>query len=129
MKVHASCAMFATLVFCAVPAFAQDGEGCSHDTLTVDGVPVEVTVCPAGRARDGEAGTLTLVETFSGNGESFSRNATLEALGPGEASRMIDDVSLQPLHLGRTLHMTIRYRARGLRLEHAMLVPGAITLK
>lgn len=129
MKAHTSCcALAATLVLSAGAAGAQDGEGCSHDTLTIDSVPVAVTLCAGARVREADVGALPLVETFAANGESFSRSVTLEVL-PGEASRVIDDVPLEPLHIAKTLHITIRYRARGLRLEHAMLLPGAITLK
>jgi hypothetical protein len=129
MRKQAWCALAAALLLPAAPAQAQQGDGCSHDTLTVEGTALDVTLCPSERLRRGETGTISILESFVANGKTVSHSVSLDVAGPGEASRTIDDVVLQPLGIERTLHMTIRYRAGGAHLEHAMLIPGAITLK
>jgi len=121
------------LALSGLPAAAQP-EGCSVDTLRVDDVPLEVSLCVAtpaeGRRRDeGGAVNVGVTERFTARGESFSRAVALEFMAGGQSSRSMDDVSLQKLGFERTLHLTILYRQGHVRLEHAMLLPGAVTLK
>jgi hypothetical protein len=114
-------------------AWGQPGDGCSHDVLHIAGTPVNVVLCvsPEGQRRKGagRAVNVGIVETLSANGNSFSRTVPLEFMDGGEASRTIDDVSLHPLGIDKSLHLTMRYRPGLVRLEHAMLVPDAISLK
>lgn len=115
-----------------VPASAQ-GDACSRDTLAVDGSPVEVTLCVpaalAARKGEGKPVSVSVSETFGAGGSSFTRSVALDFLEGAETSRTIDDVPLHKLGIGKTLHLTIAYRAGTVRLEHAMLVPGAVSLK
>ena len=76
------------------------------------------------------AATAQLDETFTVRGQApLVRSIPLDAAPSDEPSRTIDDVSLAKLGLTRTLHMTIAVRTSSVRLEHALLVPGAVTLK
>lgn len=115
-----------------VPAGAQ-GDACSRDTLTVDGSPVEVTLCvppsPVARKGEGKAVSVSVSETFAAGGATFSRSVPLDFLEGSETSRTIDDVPLHKLGIKKALHLTIAYRAGTVHLEHAMLVPGAVSLK
>jgi len=127
------CAVSVALL--AAPAAAQP-DGCTRDTLMVDGSPVDVTLCapdvagrknaPAGEARP--AG-VTITESFAANGSSFSQSAAVDFLGRRARGRTIDDVPLAKLGIAKTLHLTIVYREGAAHLEHAMLIPGAVTLK
>lgn len=125
----------ATLVtILAAPAFGQQTDACSRDPLTVDGTTVGVTLCvsgaPARKTKgEGRPVSVTIVETFSTGKAAFSRTSSFDFLDQSEASRTIDDVPLDRLGIGKTLHLTIVYRAGAVRLEHAMLVPGAVDLK
>ena len=112
--------------------------GCSSDAFSIDGSSVKVALCVS--AGD-KAGAKTVVtEHFSiaalsahaaaaaGNA-AFERELPVERLPGAESSRAIDDVSLERLGLSRTLHLTIAVRSGSVRLEHALLIPGAVSLK
>ena len=62
-------------------------------------------------------------------GTSFSRTVTFDALAGSDYSRTIDDLPLARVGIEKSLHLTIRYKLGSVRLEHALLVPGAIALK
>jgi hypothetical protein len=121
------------MLLAAVPASAQGGDVCSHDAVAVEGTQVEVTLCvpPATGPRKGEGKPVSVIvtETFSAGGTSFTRSVPLDFLVGGETSRTIDDVPLTRLGIAKSLHLTIAYRPGTVRLDHALLVPGAITLK
>jgi hypothetical protein len=71
-----------------------------------------------------------LEETLTVKGQPpLVRSIALDAAPAEDPSRTIDDVPLASLGLARTLHLTLAVRASGIRLEHALLVPGAVTLK
>ncbi len=135
MKALARGAVAATLVTILVaPALGQPSDGCSRDALVVEGTTVGVSLCPSDApARKGKGEgrpvSLTIVETFSTGSAAFSRSSVLDFLDQSAASRTIDDVSLERLGISKTLHLTIVYRGGTVRLEHAMLVPGAVDLK
>ena len=118
-----------------VPVLGQPADGCSRDAFVIDGTTVGVTLCPGGtaparRARsDGQGGGMTVIETFSSAGAAFSRTTVVELDDQSGPARAIDDVSLDRLGITKTLHLTIAYRGGSARLEHALLIPGAIPLK
>jgi hypothetical protein len=115
----------------AAPSAAPPG--CSADAFTIDSAPVGVQICLApGEQRSAPSGkpsTVALDETLSSRGASFSRRVSLEFFSGGDYSRTIDDVPLERFGITRTLHLTIGYKPGSVRLEHALLVPGAIALK
>jgi hypothetical protein len=118
-----------------VPVLGQPADGCSRDALVVDGTTVGVVLCPGTEAQprraraDGQGGGVTIVETFSSTAGAFSRTSSLEMVDASGPARAIDDVPLERLGIAKTLHLTIAYRGGAARLEHAMLIPGALTLK
>ena len=107
------------------PAAAQPAQRCSTERFPVGGQTVAVTVCAG--ALEGSA--LAVTETFKGAGGSFNHSTSIEVLPGADVSRGIDDVALAPLGLGYTMHLTLAYRATGVLIEHALLLPGAIPLK
>jgi hypothetical protein len=118
-----------------VPVLGQPADGCSHDAFVIDGATVGVTLCPgaaapARRARsDGQGGGITVLETFSSASATFSRTTVVVPDDQSGPARAIDDVSLDRLGITKTLHLTIAYRGGATRLEHALLIPGAVPLK
>ena len=107
--------------------------GCSSDAFTVDAAPlaVQIRLAPVAlaTAAPGKPSSVALDETFSSRGTAFSRRISLEFFSGGDYSRSIDDVPLERFGIARTLHLTIGYKPGSVRLEHALLVPGAIPLK
>ena len=119
-------AVLAIVLASIAPALAQPAQRCSHETFPVGGQPVTVTVC-AGAPDSGK--TVAVTETFKNAATSFSKTTSIEVLKGAAASRAVDDVSLAPLGLQFTLHMTLAYREAGVVIEHALLLPGAVPLK
>jgi hypothetical protein len=121
----------AGLLLAEAPAPAV--QPCSRDTFSIDGRAVNVSLCAddaaAHRSPDGHRIIVTIAESFAAAAASFQRSVTLDFLAGAELSRTIDDVPLDKLGIDRTLHLTIGYRPGTVRLEHALLVPGAIALK
>lgn len=122
------CAMVASAAW---PRAAAAAGGCSSDTFSVKGSALTVELCgPPATARRGGESAVAIVETLSARGRpSLTRRVALDTALGDETSRTIDDAPLQALGITGTLHMTIAYRSGTVRLEHALLVPGAIALK
>jgi hypothetical protein len=119
------------MALCAV-SFADAADVCSHDALTVDGTAVTVQICatePAKAVASGKTASLPVTETLSAKDQSFVRTTTLDFLGGEEPSRTIDNVPLAKLGIPKTLHLTLAHKPGSLVLEHALLIPGAVTLK
>jgi hypothetical protein len=115
----------ALLAASAVPAAAP---ACSSDAFTIDGASLALTLCAPADARGQKSALVT--ETLSVKGLlPYVREVTLDLVPGAESSRTIDDVSLQQLGVRRSLHLTIAYKGGSVRLEHALLLPGAIALK
>lgn len=117
----------------AVPASAQN-DGCSHDVFMIDGASVAVGICSVGpppALGAGQSASVRLVESVAGKGTTFKREVILNFLGAGKGrlARSIDDVDLGQLGILKSLHLTIGYRDATVTLEHALLVPGAQSLK
>jgi hypothetical protein len=130
-KGPAACALALALSFGT--AAAATPETCSSDAFAIDGSQVAVQTCAAGPAAKAPAtpkpGSASIVQTFSSHGASFSQTTSVEYLPGSEVSRTIADVSLAPLGIAKTLHMTIAYKPGSAKVERALLVPGAIVLK
>jgi hypothetical protein len=133
MKAPTSSALIFAFMLAGVASAAEPRDACAHDVLRVDGTPVDVLLCApsaaAPRKAEGRPVEVSVAETFTANGSSFSRTVSLEFLEGPQTSRTIDDVALDKLGIPKALHLTIGYRGGVMRLEHAMLVPGAISLK
>jgi hypothetical protein len=116
-------ALFAASV---APALTQPAQRCSRDAFPVAGQSVAVTVCAG--APDG-AKTVAVTETFKNATATFNHTTSIEVLPGAAVSRAVDDVSLAPLGLQYTLHLTLAHREAAVTIEHALLLPGAVPLK
>jgi hypothetical protein len=107
------------------PASAQ-GERCSRDALSIDGIAVAARFCvPSGAASN----SLSVTETFRAQGKTIVKTTPIAVVAGALTSRTIDDIDLGPIGPKRTLHMTLAYRAGSVELEHALALPGAIPIK
>lgn len=129
MKTLAACAAVAVAI--ALPISSPAQNRCTRETLRVRGNPITASFCVT-QPPQGAAGGELLVpvnEAYSGSGGSFSQPATLRFLAGEGASRVIEDVALDRLGSAGTLHLTLVYSGGVVRVESAMLTPGAITIK
>ncbi len=128
-------AAFALGVAAVVAVRTAAPAACSSDAFTVDGKALAVSICTLervtgvrGKPSAGDAGTLQ--ETVSAKGHApLRRTAAYSRLSNDATARTIDDVPLQSLGIPKTLHVTLAVRGGNVRLEHALLVPGAVVLK
>jgi len=119
-------AVLALFVASIAPALPQPASRCSKDVFPVAGQSVSVTVCAG--APDG-AKTVAVTESFKNAKASFDQSTSIEVVPGASASRAVQDVSLAPLGLQYTLHVTLAYREAAVSIEHALLLPGAVPLK
>lgn len=112
-------------------ASAQPGERCTRETLVVRGTPVTAAYCVTGlgAARPGRDLPVHVSETYATPHGSFSQEATLRFIAGEQASRVIEDVALDRLGMEGTLHLTLVLEGGNIRIDSAMLTPGAITIK
>ncbi len=100
---------------------------------------VTVTVCVSqahrsvvGRVKSKPAPSMTdtVQETLSAKDHApLARSISYTRLPSEATARTIDDVPLQALGIQKTLHLTLAITDGTPRLEHALLIPGAIVLK
>lgn len=119
-------AALALLVASLAPALSQPAQRCSRESFPVGGQTVAVTVC-AGAPDSGKSVAVT--ETYKNATASFNHSSSIEVLAGATASRTVEDVSLAPLGLQYTLHLTLAYKGAAVTVEHALLLPGAVPLK
>lgn len=115
----------------AESARAQRLGRCTHETLMVQGLPVTAQYCVVseGRARRGSELPVSVMETFSTPRGSFSKPVAFVFIAGEPISRVMEDVPLQRLGLPGVLHLSLAHRRGAVRIEGAMLTPGAITIK
>lgn len=120
----------AAVLVLAAPASAQGGGRCTSETLTVDGQQIGATFCVVDKTGAGpnKPVRVTLSETLTSSAANLKRNATLDFVAD-DPSRAIDDIPLAALGIKKTLHATFLLSGWGVRLEHALLIPGAVTVK
>jgi hypothetical protein len=124
----ASAALAFSIALLAAASPPAEAPRCSSDTFAIDGTNLGVELC-AGLPAKGTA-KAAITETLTAKGLTpYVREVSLELLPGTETARTIDDAPLAKLGLRRTLHLTIALRNGTVRLEHALLVPGAIALK
>jgi hypothetical protein len=115
-----------TVAFLAAGAAAlAQSDNCTHDSLTIDGVPTAASFCVSGPS----AARVTVNETFVRGAQKFARPLTIDIVSGASVTRAVDDVPLTELGSNKQLHLTIAYRAGRATLEHALLLPGAVVLK
>ena len=109
-----------------LPALGQPAQRCAKDDFSVNGHPVTVKAC----APAVDAGkTVTVDQAFTSGGSSVSQPVKIDVLPGVATSRAINDVSLAPLGLSYTMHVTLAYRGGAVAIEHVLLLPGAVPLK
>ncbi len=119
------------LVLSAAGAAGAQGSRCTRETLAVKGMPVTVSYCVAAEtsAASGHDLPVQVTENYSTSRGSFSQQSTLQFIAGESVSRVIEDVALARLGLEGTLHLTLVYRSGLVRVESALMTPGAITIK
>lgn len=103
---------------------------CTQETLTVEGSPVTVAYCIAGKSRvDGSEEIVPVSASYSAPGGTLRRSTDLHFLAGEGVSRVLESLDLTKVGLTGTLHLTLAYSRGVVRLEGALLTPGAITIK
>jgi hypothetical protein len=122
----------ALLVAAAFPIAASAQQHCSQETLNVRGTPVTIGYCIVAPPRTGagEEIGIPVQATYASPGGSFARTEELRFIAGEGTSRVVENLRLAPLGLpGETLHLTLVYAGGLVRIEGALLTPGAITIK
>ncbi|HEY8312764.1 MAG TPA: hypothetical protein VIG51_01205 [Candidatus Baltobacteraceae bacterium] len=112
-------------------ASAQPSGRCTRETLSVRGTPVTAGYCVTGstQGQRGHEIPVAVAESYGSPHGSFSQASTLQFIAGEDPSRVIEDVALDRLGLAGTLHVTLVLRGGLVRIESAILTPGAITIK
>jgi hypothetical protein len=115
----------------SVPSAAYAQDHCSRETLTVRSTPVTIGYCLSGEGPRAGGGVVALAvnETYNAASGSFARASTMRFVTGEGPSRVLENVALDQLGLHGTLHLTLVYAGGLVRIESAMLTPGAITVK
>lgn len=115
----------------ALTAQAGASGACTSETLGVQGTPITIAYCVTGKAK-ATAGQEILVPynaTFSGPRGTVGKTGDLHFLAEDGVSRVIYNLELSNLGMQGTLHLTLAYVGGTVRVEGALLTPGAITIK
>jgi hypothetical protein len=125
-----SLAVFIVLAATTVPA-AGAATSCTQETLSVEGSPVTIGYCIDGalRSAGGEEVIVPVMATYSAPGGSLRRVSELHFMNGEGVSRVLESLDLTKLGLAGVLHLTLAYSHGLVRLEGALLTPGAITIK
>jgi hypothetical protein len=105
--------------------------GCTQETLKVEGAPVTIGYCITGSLRTNGAQELVVpvVATYTAPGGTLQRSVDLHFIAGEGVSRVLESLDLSKLGLAGTLHLTLAYSRGEVRVEGALLTPGAITIK
>lgn len=112
-------------------ARAQPADRCTREILKVQGTPLTVSYCVTrvAAAAAGHDLPVDVAESFSTPHGSWSQQTTLRFIAGEEASRVIEDLPLSRVGLAGTLHMTLLLHRGSVRVDSAMLTPGAVSIK
>jgi hypothetical protein len=111
----------------SAPAGAQDR--CSRETVAIQGTPVTVALCVVSESRAGDVTTIDLAATYSSKDGAFTQRSTIRFIDGEGPARALQSVSLSQIGITGTLHMTLLYVGNDVSMEHALLTPGAVTIK
>jgi hypothetical protein len=118
------------LVIAASAGPAGAAGACSSEVLKIRDVPVTVQYCLTGTPTQSGPEMLVPVQgNYSSATGSFSRASTMRFVTGEGPARVLENVDLAGLGLGGTLHLTLAYDDGLVKIENAMLTPGAITIK
>jgi hypothetical protein len=103
---------------------------CTQETVRVQGAPVTIAYCINGAPHaSAEELVVPVVATYSARGGTLRRSSELHFIAGEGVSRVLESLDLTKVGLTGTLHMTLAYSRGLVRLEGALLTPGAITVK
>jgi hypothetical protein len=103
---------------------------CTQETLQVEGAPVSIGYCINGAPRsNGSEVMVQVASTYSTPGGTLRRATLFRFLAGEGVSRVLESVDLTKVGLTGTLHLTLAYSRGLIRVEGALLTPGAITIK
>jgi hypothetical protein len=125
----------ALIIFIAVAGVtvtaARSAPACSQETLSVEGSPVTFSYCITGplRANGAQELIVPVTATYSAPRGTLRRSTDLRFINGEGVSRILESLDLAKLGLAGTLHLTLAYSHGLVRLEGALLTPGAITIK
>ena len=125
-------ALLVFIVAAATTVTAANAQSaCTHETLTVQGTPVSFDYCVTGRPRTNEAQEVVVpvAATYAAAHGTLRRSSELRFMGGEGVSRVLEDLDLTKLGLTGVLHLTLAYSHGVVRVEGALLTPGAITVK
>lgn len=110
---------------------ARPAAACSQETVTVEGAPVTIGYCISGplQANGAEEVIVPVTATYAAPGGTLRRAIDLHFIAGEGVSRVLESLDLTELGLTGTLHLTLAYSRGLVRLEGALLTPGAITIK
>ncbi len=119
------------VVFAACALRAAAASQCTQETLTVEGRPVTIGYCITGalRSTGAEEIVVPVTATYSAPGATVSRPIDLHFIAGEGVSRVLQSLDLTKVGLTGTLHLTLAYSRGLVRVEGALLTPGAITIK
>jgi len=122
---------FLVLSLAATLRPAVAAPACTQETLDVRGTPVTIGYCVDGGARSagGDEILVPTAASYGAPGGSFRRAERLHFVAGEGVSRVIENLDLARLGLRGTLHLTLAYSGGLIRIEGALLTPGAITIK
>lgn len=104
--------------------------GCTQETLPVRGTPVTVVYCVVAPPRyEGDELIVPVASSYAAPGGTFGRQRELRFVGGEGASRVLENVQLARLGMPGVLHLTLVFAYGEVRVEGALLTPGAITIK
>lgn len=112
-------------------AQAQPAGHCTREVLTVRGTPLTVSYCilGSGPAAPGHDLPVHLSASYTTPRGSYTQESTLNFIAGEESSRVLQDLALDKVGLQGTLHLTLLLHGGLVRVDSAMLTPGAITIK
>jgi hypothetical protein len=105
--------------------------GCTQETLFVRGTPVTIAYCVSAAPRANGAGEVIVpvAASYSAPHGSLRVASELHFMADERVSRVIESLDLARVGLSGTLHLTLAYSRGLVRIEGALLTPGAITVK
>jgi hypothetical protein len=124
-------ALFFIVLAASTVSAAPAAPACSQETLTVEGAAVSLAYCVAGpvRANGSQEVIVPVNAVYSAPGGTLRRSNELHFIAGEGVSRVIESLDLTKLGLAGTLHLTLAYARGAVRVEGALLTPGAITIK
>ena len=119
------------VVFAACTLRAVASPQCTQETLSVEGHPLTIGYCIAGplRSNGAEEIVVPVTATYAAAGATTSRTIDLHFVAGEGVSRVLQSLDLTTLGMTGTLHLTLAYSRGLVRVEGALLTPGAITIK